>query len=147
MANTYLLKTIVEDEVKQKLARYFCVEFEKKGSVHLPTGGTHEFDGVSLNGDIIASIKKTASGRTSGGKNPSGKIKDIEAELYYLLLAEAKQKLLVLTNVEFYRIIQKKRLKGRLHPSIQIMARLSRQTRHLVEKKVQQSASDEMKGN
>lgn len=72
----------------------------------LRTGGSHEFDAVSANGQIVVSIK-AASGLTAGGKNPSGKVKDCIAELYYLSLVDAPVRKLVLTTPEFHRLFIK----------------------------------------
>lgn len=142
MANTQYLKTIVEDELRGVLSQQYGVFFEKR-VIKLPQEGTHEFDAVSLDGKIVVSIK-TASGKTSGGKNPSGKIKDIEAELYYLMLVDAEVKLLVITNSEFYELITR-RLKGRLHPSIDLIyIRLSDETQQQV-LNVQLASSLEMR--
>jgi len=111
MANTTYLKTTVEPFVRSALRAEFGVEFRSR-VVTLLTGGSHEFDAVSDDGQVVAAIK-SASGKTSGGKNPSGKIKDAEAELYYLTLVNARTRILVLTNQEFYGILQA-RLRGRL---------------------------------
>lgn len=84
----------------------------------LVTGGTHEFDAVSADGTVVASIK-SASGKTSSGQLPAGKIRAAEAELYYLTLIDAPTRLLVLTNKEFYEIMRK-RLEGRLAHGIDL---------------------------
>lgn len=117
MADTSLLKTIVEPHVRAELTSEFGVSFAAN-TVILTTGGTHEFDAVSTDGRIVASIK-SASGKTSGGKVPSGKIKDVEAELYYLSLVSAQNRLLVLTTPEFYDIMSR-RLAGRLLREIEL---------------------------
>lgn len=118
MANTLYLKRVVEDVVRRHLAEHFGVPFESR-DLKLVTGGTHEFDAVSADGKVVASIK-SASGKTSGGKLPAGKIRAAEAELYYLTLVDAPVRLLVLTNEHFYEIL-KRRLRGRLAPGISLM--------------------------
>jgi hypothetical protein len=60
---------------------------------------------VSDNGRIVASVK-TASGETASGRQPSVKVTSCLAELYFLSLARAHKKLLVLTSAEFYRLFQ-----------------------------------------
>ena len=82
MANTFYLKTVVEDFVRDTLAKNFSVGFTSR-QLTLRTGGHHEFDAVSEDGQIIAAIK-SASGMTAGGNIPSGKIQTIEAELWFL---------------------------------------------------------------
>ena len=117
MADTTFLKTVVEPHVRSVLQQEFGVSFEAQ-EVALSTGATQEFNAVSGDRSIVAAIK-SASGRTAGGKIPSGKIKTAEAELYYLSLAQARTRLLVLTNPEFYEIMSK-RLEGRLAPGISL---------------------------
>jgi len=111
MADTTLLKYVVEPYVRGILQREYGCPFHCR-RLTLSTGGSHEFDAVSEDGQVVASIK-AASGRTAGGKNPSGKIKDAEAELYYLTLAPGRERLLVLTDPEFHDIMVR-RLSGRL---------------------------------
>jgi hypothetical protein len=142
MANTTYLKQEVERFVRDKLYHEYGVDFSSH-MLTLPTGGTHEFDAVSSDKKIVAAIK-TASGKTSGGKNPSAKIRDIEAELYYFMLVQAARKILVLTNPSFFDIVTK-RLKGRLHPDIEIkLVELSEEIKAKVDA-VQKTASDEMR--
>jgi len=61
------------------------------------TGGAHEFDAVSDDLSIVPAIK-AAGGRTASARIPSGKIKNAEAELYYLTLVPAEVRLLVLAS-------------------------------------------------
>ena len=141
MADTTVLKRVVEPFVRHVLAEEFGMEFESQ-VVTLSTGGTHEFDAVSSDGKVFASIK-SASGKTSGGNNPSGKIRDVEAELYYLALAEAPTRILVLTNPEFFEIMSR-RLTGRLAPGISM--RLVELPSNIVSQveQVQRAASSEV---
>lgn len=74
---------------------------------------------MSTDGTVVASIK-SASGLTSGGRIPSGKIKDCLAELYYLSLVDAPIKLLVLTTPEFFDIFTKAS-KGAVAEGIEII--------------------------
>ncbi len=62
---------------------------------------------MSVDATVVASIK-SASGKTSGGNVPSGKINDCLAELYYLSLVGAPTRFLVLTTPEFFEIFAKK---------------------------------------
>lgn len=61
----------------------------------------HKFDAVSEDNTIVASIK-CHSWLTSGGNLPSGKIGQIYQSLHLLSLANAKTKLLILTDRETY---------------------------------------------
>lgn len=117
MANTHLMKTLVEPYVRHQLAAHYGQSFSST-FLPLPGGGHHEFDAVSDDGSIIGSIKSN-SGRTSGGKRPGGKILACYAELYYLLQAEAPTRLLVLTNPEFFAIFEHDS-QGRLAPGLEL---------------------------
>jgi hypothetical protein len=133
----------VESFVRKALDREFGVHFEPR-VLTLTTGGTHEFDAVSKDQKIVATIK-SASGRTVSGRIPSGKIRAAEAELYYLTLVTAVHRLLVLTTPEFYEIMQK-RLTKRLAPGISLkLVRLPGKIRTEVER-VQRNASNEVSG-
>ena len=118
VANTRYLTTIVEDHVRRALSERHGVIFEKR-VLTLTTGGQHEFDAVAVDGSIVASIK-SASGRTAGGRVPSGKIKDSIAELYFLSLIEAPRRMLMLTTPEFHEIFCRK-LEGQVAPGLEIV--------------------------
>jgi hypothetical protein len=105
VANTAYLRREVEGFVRGELAGRYGQGFSSQ-TLRLRTGGQHEFDCVSGDGSIIASVK-SASGRTARGKNPSGKIKDCLAELYYLSLVDAPIRILVLTTPAFHDIFLK----------------------------------------
>ena len=111
MADTTFLKGEVERYVRDQLAAEYGIPFQSR-VLKLVTGGTHEFDAVSEDGRVVVAIK-AASGLTSGGKNPVGKIMTAIAELYFLTLVSAEQRFLVLTNAEFHAILSRK-MEGRL---------------------------------
>jgi hypothetical protein len=106
VADTSYLTTVVEDYVRDRLSEEFGQTFRKQ-TLPLAPGGRHEFDAVSVDRRVVASIK-AASGLTSGGRVPSGKIKDSLAELYYLSLVDAPVRLLVLTTQAFFDIFTRK---------------------------------------
>ena len=143
MANTYYLKSVVETYIRNELGKKYGIAFSAK-TMLLPTGGTHEFDAVSSDGRIVVAVK-SASGKTAGGKNPSGKIKDVEAELYYLLLIQAPVRILVLTSEGFYRIMRQ-RLDGRLADGIKLQLMLLPPEIQEQVNQIQQIASKEVMG-
>ena len=71
MANTALMKTLVEPYVRLQLETEYGQPFSQQFLV-LPSGGRHEFDAVSQDGNIVCSIKSN-SGLTSGGKRPGAR--------------------------------------------------------------------------
>lgn len=117
MADTTFLKKVVEPHARKKLADEYGASFDSQ-LLELSTGGKHEFDAVSSDGRIVAAIK-SSSGKTARGNVPAAKIKNSEAELYYLTLVSAPTKLLVLTDPEFHQIMTA-RLVGRLAPGIAV---------------------------
>lgn len=117
MANTRYLRVQVEKYVREQLTKRFGQPFHAK-VLQLVTGGDHEFDAVSDDGAIVATVK-AASGLTSGGKIPQGKINTAVAELYFLSLVEAQMRMLVLTTPAFHSILAR-RMRGRLASGIEI---------------------------
>jgi hypothetical protein len=102
MANTRYLTTVVETWVRSQLGERFGQPFQKQ-RLRLSTGREMEFDAVSADATVVAAIK-TSSGLTSGGNFPSGKVNSCIADLWYLNLVDAPERLLVLTNPTFYEI-------------------------------------------
>jgi hypothetical protein len=142
MTDTTVIRRTVEPFVRQQLSEEFGMPFYSR-VVALTTGGTHEFDAVSEDGKVVAAIK-SASGKTAGGNVPAGKIRGVEAELYYLSLASARTRTLVVTDQEFYEMICK-RLTGRLAPGLSIrLVALPPQIQAKV-RKMQKAASDEVR--
>jgi hypothetical protein len=111
MTDTRILKRQVEDHVRKVLKEEISQTFVSRKLVigRRPDGtlATHEFDAVSADGTIVAGIK-SSSGKTSGGKHPSGKVAAAYQELYFLsLVGAAKRRILVLTDPEFHKIFEK----------------------------------------
>ena len=117
MADTTYRRYVVEPVVREFLSKEFGQEFDSR-VITLATGGRHEFDAVSEDGETVAAIK-TAGGRTARGRNPAGKINNAIAELYYLSLSEARRRMLVLTSPQFFDILDK-HMEGRLAPGIEL---------------------------
>jgi hypothetical protein len=108
MADTTALRTQIEPHVQAWLQKQFGVRFTRR-TVPLTghgTAGQHQFAAVSDDGRIVASVK-SLSGRTTGENLPSAKIDSSYAEIYYLSLVQSEKKLLVLTDLEFYRLFSK----------------------------------------
>jgi hypothetical protein len=118
MANTRLLSTAVEDHVRHVLGQRYGADFERR-QVRLMTGGLREFGAVATDASVVASIK-TASGLTSGGKLPVGKIHSSVAELYFLSLVEAPVRLLVLTTPDFHELFTRA-LEDKMAPGIEVI--------------------------
>jgi hypothetical protein len=102
MANTSDLQDAI-DWTRSELAGRHGVTVDKR-PVRLRPGALHTFNAVSSDGSVVAAISN-ASGYTSGGRRPVGKIRGAIAELYWLSLVDASTRLLVLTNREFFEIL------------------------------------------
>jgi hypothetical protein len=105
MANTNLIKSKIHPYVRDWLKSQYGAEFGKNSLPLRDCEGKHEFDAVSSDGKIVAEIK-TASGPTSGRNHPSGKRASAFEQLYFLSLATADLKLLVITDAEFFEIMK-----------------------------------------
>ena len=107
MANTREIWILVEPYVRKELGKLYPEHSFAEKSLRLGrkrdgSFATHNFDAVSEDGTIVATIK-SGGWQTSGGKNPSGKIGQIFQSLYFLGLVDAEVKLLVLTDEEAYQ--------------------------------------------
>jgi len=105
VANTSYLRYTVEPWVRDRLAEGYGQDFDPR-VLPLEPGGSHEFDAVSSDGRIVASIKAN-SGLTSGGNHPTGKVATCLNEVYFLTLVDADERLLVLTNPNFHTILMR----------------------------------------
>ena len=117
MANTSYLTKQVEDAVRLSLAEQHGMTFTKQ-RLELASGGEHEFDAVSADRTVIASIK-SSSGLTSGGNHPTGKVMACIAEMYFLTLVDAPTRVLILTSEDMYEILLKT-LRGRIAAGLTI---------------------------
>jgi hypothetical protein len=117
VANTSYLRYSVEPWVRDRLQERYGQSFTST-VLELRTGGRREFDAVSEDGKVVASVK-THSGLTSGGKNPSGKISSALLEVYFLTLVEADIRVLILTNPSFFSIFDL-RTRGQIAPNVQV---------------------------
>jgi hypothetical protein len=117
MANTNYYKSHVEPFVRTELERIHGVPFTSQ-HLTLTTGAKHEFDAVSVDRQIVASIK-SLSGKTSGGKRPAAKYSTCLAELYFLSLVAAPKRILVLTTPDWHTMFVTY-IEGRQHPGVEI---------------------------
>ncbi|MBI3743936.1 MAG: hypothetical protein HY261_06605 [Chloroflexi bacterium] len=117
MADTRKLKDEVEEHIRKVLQSEFGMPF-RSAKLPLVSGGIHEFDAVSLDDHIICSIK-SSSGKTSGGNHPAGKVNDSIAELYFLSLVQGEQRILIVTDPGFHRILMGS-LKGKIAPGVAV---------------------------
>lgn len=119
MANTSV-QLEVEDWVRREwLPAQFHAQFFRE-RVRLSSGGLFDFDAVSDDGKIAATIS-TSSAMTAGGKLGVGKVMKIRSDLYFLLLAECETRLAILTEQSMFDQWHKERSQGRVPESIQFL--------------------------
>ena len=119
MSNTNDLKK-VEPYVRVWLRREYGERFiPKEVKLKLRTGGEHKFDAVSVDHSIVAGIKSNSPRPGKKRKVGVGPIDSSLVELYYLSLVNAKKKLLIFTNKDFYEVL-KRRLNGKVLPDTEI---------------------------
>jgi hypothetical protein len=110
----------VEDWVRREwLPREFGQKFSRE-RLKLTSGGVFDFDAVSGDGKIVASIS-TSAARTARGKLGVGKLAKIRADMLFLLMASCDRRLLVLTDITMLEQCQKERAAGRVPPLIEFM--------------------------
>lgn len=106
MANTRILSKLIEPYIRESLRQETGCEFYNRDvKLNLVTGGSHKFDIVSLDKDIVGDIKSNQI--RENGSVGVGVKKSIYFDIYMLSLVEAKRKLLVLTSKDFYNLFKR----------------------------------------
>ena len=96
----------------------FGQKFHKR-RIGLTSGGLFEFDAVSEDGKIVAVIS-TSGAKTASGGSATGKIHKIRSDMFFLLLAEAEQRVVVLTEQDMFQRWQQEKTGGRVPPEIEL---------------------------
>lgn len=114
----------VEDWVRREwLPARFGQEF-RSSKLRLLPGGKFEFDAVSADGTIVATIS-TSAAWTVGGKRSTGAIMKHRSDMLFLLMARAAVRLLVLTEDTMYTFWEAQQRRGRVPTEIEVvLARL-----------------------
>jgi hypothetical protein len=119
MADT-LIQLEVEDWIRRNwMAQEYRQEFSPK-RLRLSSGGVFEFDAVSEDGRIVANIS-TSGARTASGRLAVGKMLKIRSDMFFLLLADAERRLVILTELDVLELCQKEVESGRVPPSIEFV--------------------------
>lgn len=118
MADTRV-QTQVEDWVRENWMRDRFGRDFSRNRVTLSAGGVFDFDAVSADRTVIASIS-TSGGKTASGNYAVGKLMKIRSDMLFLHMAEgAKQRMLVLTEQSMLDVCEKERLAGRTPKGIE----------------------------
>ena len=86
----------------------------------LRSGGRFDFDAVSMDEKIIATIS-TSSSLTSGGKHGVGKMMKLRSDMLFLIMASAERRLMVFTEGDMYKRCLADAEGGRVPPEIEFV--------------------------
>src|SRR5205823_9503210 len=110
----------VEDWVRRNWMReHFGMKFSRE-RLQLRSGGVFDFDAVSEDHSIVATIS-TSGAKTSGGKHGVGKILKLRSDMLFLTMVEAKRRVIVLTEHDMYDQCQKEAEGGRVPTEIEFV--------------------------
>lgn len=113
----------VEDWVRRNwMPSHFGTKFSRERLV-LRSGGVFDFDAVSEDQSIVATISTSAS-KTSGGKHAVGKIFKLRSDMLFLTMVEAKRRVIVLTERDMYDQCEKEAAGGRVPKEIEFVCAL-----------------------
>jgi len=108
----------VEDWVRREwMPGKFSKQFFRE-RVRLSPGGVCDFDAVSGDRKIVAAVS-TSGALTANGKYAVGKMLKIRSDMYFLLLADAERRIVVLTEKDMYDQCMKEVAGGRVPSSIE----------------------------
>src|SRR2546423_232168 len=109
-----------EDWVRREwMPTHFGQSFYRE-RVPLNTGAVFDFDAVSADKTIVASIS-TSGARTAAGKHAGGKLMKLRADMLFLLLSEAPRKVMVLCEADMHALCQRERDGGRVPKEIEFV--------------------------
>ena len=111
----------VEDWVRENWMKvHFSQSFHRK-RLKLSSGGVFDFDAVSSDGLIAASIS-TSAATTSGGKHGTRKLMKLRSDMLFLLMAEQPSKrLMILTEESMHALCLKEVSGGRVPRGIEFI--------------------------
>lgn len=110
----------VEDWVRTSwMAEKFGTKFRRERLL-LRSGGKFDFDAVSADDSIIATIS-TSNSLTAGGKHGVGKMMKLRSDMLFLILAKASRRLVVLTERDMYERCLAEAEGGRVPPEVEFV--------------------------
>ena len=110
----------VEDWVRRNwMPAHFGTKFSRE-RLQLRSGGVFDFDAVSQDYSIVATIS-TSGSKTAGGKNAVGKILKLRADMLFLTMVEAKRRIIVLTENDMFDKLKREFAGGRVPKEIEFV--------------------------
>lgn len=88
--------------------------------LRLSSGGVFDFDAVSADREIAATIS-TSGATTASGKHAVGKLMKLRSDMLFVLLAERPKSLVVLTERDMYELCLRERQGGRVPNAIEFL--------------------------
>jgi hypothetical protein len=108
----------VEDWVRRNwMPQQFGQNFYRE-RLSLISGGVFDFDAVSEDHKIVATIS-TSGSKTATGKHAVGKLHKIRSDMFFLLLVDADRRLVILTEPDMFELCKKEAEGGRVPSSIE----------------------------
>lgn len=98
---------------------HFGAKFSRE-RLPLRSGGVFDFDAVSEDSSIVATIS-TSGSKTSGGKNAVGKILKLRSDMLFLTMVAAKRRVIVLTEKDMFDQCKKEIAGGRVPQEIEFV--------------------------
>lgn len=135
----------VEDWVRRNwMPSQYGTKFSRE-RLRLRSGGVFDFDAVSEDHSIVATIS-TSGAKTSGGKHAVGKILKLRSDMLFLTMVEAKRRVIILTERDMCDQCEKEAAGGRVPPEIEfVCASIPDELRkRLIEGR--EKASEELRG-
>jgi len=108
----------VEDWVRRNwMASHFGTKFSRE-RLSLRSGGVFDFDAVSEDHLIVATIS-TSGSKTSTGKYAVGKMLKLRSDMLFLTMVATKRRLIILTERDMFDQCEKEVTGGRVPPEIE----------------------------
>ena len=99
------------------MVSHFGIKFSRE-RLPLRSGGVFDFDAVSEDRSIVATIS-TSGAKTSGGKHAVGKVLKLRSDMLFLTMVEAIRRVIVLTERDMFDQCGKEAAGGRVPPEIE----------------------------
>lgn len=110
----------VEDWVRLNwMPTQYGVKFSRE-RLRLRSGGVFDFDAVTDDHSIVATIS-TSGSKTAGGKNAVGKMLKLRSDMLFLTMVEARRRIIVLTERDMCEQCQKEFEAGRVPREIEFI--------------------------
>src|SRR2546425_1499464 len=110
----------VEDWIRREwMPKSLGQEFHRE-RLRLSSGGVFDFDAVSSDKKVAASIS-TSGASTSSGKRGVGKLMKIRSDMLFLLLTPVARRVIVLSEKDMYHLCLEEKEAGRSPTNIEFL--------------------------